>query len=103
MGWLAHVPLDHQCHWPQPPRASSLEGKGKGKSEWLRFGGVNHFNPNSPLYEKKDEWLILFSADLGLGYSMLTLFCIGSVRHLAGSNMLVWYWHPVPLGQPLAR
>ncbi|KAF3897776.1 Oleate delta-12 desaturase [Trichophyton interdigitale] len=66
------------------------EGRGKGKSNGF-FGGVNHFNPNSPLYESKDAKLILLS-DLGL-------LIVGSILYTLGSkfgwfNMFVWYFAP---------
>ncbi|KAL1955543.1 hypothetical protein VTO42DRAFT_8422 [Malbranchea cinnamomea] len=66
------------------------EGRGKGKSNgW--FGGVNHFNPNSPLYEAKDAKLILFS-DLGLLAMGSILYYLGSTY--GWSNLLVWYFIP---------
>ncbi|KAF2746701.1 delta(12) fatty acid desaturase [Sporormia fimetaria CBS 119925] len=66
------------------------EGKGKGKRNgW--FGGVNHFNPSSPLYEKKDEHLILLS-DLGLGLTLTALAYVG--RNFGWTNLLVWYGIP---------
>lgn len=66
------------------------EGRGKGKKNgW--FGGVNHFDHSSPLYEAKDAKLILWS-DLGL-------FLMGSLLVFLGNkfgwtNMLVWYFIP---------
>lgn len=52
-GWPMYLMANvtgHNNHDRQP------EGKGKGKKNGM-FGGVNHFNPSSPLYEKKDEHL----------------------------------------------
>jgi omega-6 fatty acid desaturase / acyl-lipid omega-6 desaturase (Delta-12 desaturase) len=66
------------------------EGKGKGKKNGL-FGGVNHFNPSSPLYEKKDEHLILLS-DLGLAITLGALYYVG--KNFGFANLLVWYILP---------
>jgi omega-6 fatty acid desaturase / acyl-lipid omega-6 desaturase (Delta-12 desaturase) len=66
------------------------EGKGRGKRNGF-FGGVNHFDPKSPLYERKDEHLILLS-DLGLGITVTVLTLL--VRTYGWSNMLVWYFIP---------
>jgi omega-6 fatty acid desaturase / acyl-lipid omega-6 desaturase (Delta-12 desaturase) len=67
-----------------------IEGRGKGKANGFG-GGVNHFNPSSPLYESKDAKLILLS-DLGL-------FIVGSILLTLGQkfgwmNLLVWYFVP---------
>jgi omega-6 fatty acid desaturase (delta-12 desaturase) len=66
------------------------EGKGKGKKNGF-FGGVNHFNPASPLYEKKDEHLILLS-DLGIAITAGALFWVG--KNFGFANLLVWYLIP---------
>ncbi|KAK4987822.1 Oleate hydroxylase fah12 [Elasticomyces elasticus] len=66
------------------------EGKGEGKQNgW--FGGVNHFAYTSPLYEKKDEPLILLS-DLGLLITSTILFFVG--KNFGWTNLLVWYFIP---------
>ncbi|KAF2269006.1 delta(12) fatty acid desaturase [Lojkania enalia] len=74
----------HNFHERQP------EGKGIGKKNGL-FGGVNHFVPSSPLYEKKDEHLILLS-DLGLAITLGVLFFVG--KTFGWTNLLVWYVIP---------
>ena len=66
------------------------EGKGKGKKNGFT-GGVNHFLPSSPLYEKKDEHLILLS-DLGLAITGGALFYVG--KTFGWTNLLVWYFLP---------
>jgi len=66
------------------------EGKGKGKTNGF-FQGVNHFNPSSPLYEKKDEKLILLS-DLGLAITCGALFLV--YKNFGFQNLLVWYLLP---------
>ncbi|PKY08811.1 oleate delta-12 desaturase [Aspergillus campestris IBT 28561] len=86
-GWPLYLLTNvtgHNHHERQP------EGRGKGKSNGY-FGGVNHFNPSSPLYEAKDAKLILLS-DLGLAI-------VGSVLYYVGStygwlNLSVWYGIP---------
>jgi omega-6 fatty acid desaturase (delta-12 desaturase) len=67
-----------------------IEGKGKGKKNGM-FGGVNHFNPSSPLYEKRDEHLILLS-DLGLALVFAALTWVG--KNYGFNNLFVWYIIP---------
>lgn len=85
-GWpyylIANV-TGHNYHSRQP------EGKGIGRKNG--DGSVNHFNPSSPLYEKRDERLILLS-DLGLLLTGTALFFVGKTYGL--SNLLVWYILP---------
>lgn len=66
------------------------EGRGKGKKNGY-FGGVNHFNPTSPLYEAKDAKLILLS-DLGLAITISVLTIL--TKTYGFSNMAVWYFAP---------
>ncbi|KAK5095389.1 hypothetical protein LTR70_003553 [Exophiala xenobiotica] len=66
------------------------EGRGKGKRNGL-FGGVNHFDPRSPLYEAKDASLILLS-DLGLAIVGTVLYTLG--QKFGHFNMFVWYGLP---------
>ncbi|KAL9120362.1 MAG: hypothetical protein Q9187_003079 [Circinaria calcarea] len=87
VGWLLYITLNttgHNHHEKQ------VEGRGKGKKNGL-FGGVNHFNPSSPLYEAKDEKLILLS-DLGLAITLSVLLFIGKTYGMA--NLAVWYVLP---------
>jgi len=86
-GWIMYLinnVTGHNNHQEQ------REGRGKGKKNgW--FGGVNHFDPRSPLYEAKDGKLILLS-DIGLmavGYGLYTL-----AQKFGTANMIVWYWLP---------
>ncbi|CAA9963662.1 hypothetical protein CFE70_007693 [Pyrenophora teres f. teres 0-1] len=67
-----------------------IEGKGKGKKNGF-FGGVNHFFPSSPLYEKRDEHLILLS-DLGLAIVIGFLTWVG--KNWGFNNVFVWYIIP---------
>lgn len=66
------------------------EGRGKGKRNGL-FGGVNHFDPRSPLYDAKDAKLILLS-DLGLAIVIGTLVYLG--KTYGWNNVFVWYFIP---------
>jgi omega-6 fatty acid desaturase / acyl-lipid omega-6 desaturase (Delta-12 desaturase) len=87
IGWLYYLTANvtgHNYH------ANQSEGKGKGKQNGA-FGGVNHFVPSSPLYERKDEHLILLS-DLGLAIVVSVLSFIGYKYGFV--NLLVWYLVP---------
>ena len=80
-----------------------LEGKGAGMKNGMG-GGVNHFAPSSPLYERKDEKLILLS-DLGLAITFSILSFVG--YKFGFTNLLVWYilpylWVNHWLGESLA-
>ena len=86
-GWPMYLftnATGHNCHERQP------EGRGKGKENGF-FGGVNHFNPSSPLYEAKDAKLIVLS-DLGLFLTGSALYFIG--KNFGWLNLLVWYGLP---------
>jgi omega-6 fatty acid desaturase (delta-12 desaturase) len=86
-GWFLYVftnTTGHNNHERQP------EGRGKGKKNGF-FGGVNHFDPSSPLYEAKDAKLVVLS-DLGLGIAVSILVMLG--RTYGWSNMAVWYFGP---------
>ncbi|KAL2133098.1 hypothetical protein VTI74DRAFT_2929 [Chaetomium olivicolor] len=66
------------------------EGRGKGKKNgW--GGGVNHFDPRSPLYENRDAPYILLS-DLGIILTISALVYLG--KTFGWSNMFVWYFLP---------
>jgi omega-6 fatty acid desaturase (delta-12 desaturase) len=66
------------------------EGKGEGRYNGFG-GGVSHFLPNSPLYERKDEKLILLS-DLGLAITLSVLTLVGKVYGFQA--VFVWYIVP---------
>jgi omega-6 fatty acid desaturase / acyl-lipid omega-6 desaturase (Delta-12 desaturase) len=66
------------------------EGRGKGKSNGLG-GGVNHFDPRSPLFDNAHARLVLMS-DLGLVIAFSILFLLA--RRFGLGNMLVWYGVP---------
>ncbi|KAK5118561.1 Oleate hydroxylase fah12 [Meristemomyces frigidus] len=85
-GWIYYLSANvtgHNNHAKQP------EGKGVGRKNG--DGSVNHFFPSSPLYERKDEHLILLS-DLGLLVTSSILFMVG--RTFGWTNLLVWYILP---------
>lgn len=101
VGWLLYLTTNvtgHNCHERQ------LEGRGKGKRNGFG-GGVNHFDPSSPLYEAKDgKWILL--SDLGLAIVAGVLFSIGS--KFGWANLAVWYFLPYLwvnhwLGKPRAK
>jgi omega-6 fatty acid desaturase (delta-12 desaturase) len=66
------------------------DGRGKGKHNGFG-GGVNQFQPSSPLFSSEDEPLIVLS-DLGIGL-VLAVVAFLSCR-FGWLNMLVWYWIP---------
>ena len=87
VGWLLYLTENvtgHNYHERQS------EGRGKGKKNGFG-GGVNHFDPSSPLYEAKDGKLILLS-DLGLVLMASALFMVG--RNFGWTNLAVWYFVP---------
>ena len=87
IGWLYYLTANvtgHNCHERQP------EGRGKGKKNGFG-GGVNHFDPSSPLYEAKDAKLIMLS-DIGLAITASTLFLVG--YNYGWVNLAVWYFLP---------
>ncbi|KAH0551688.1 Oleate hydroxylase fah12 [Trichoglossum hirsutum] len=66
------------------------EGRGIGKRNGF-FKGVNHFSPQSPLFDAKDAKLILLS-DLGFAITGSILYYIGQTY--GWRNLLVWYFLP---------
>jgi omega-6 fatty acid desaturase (delta-12 desaturase) len=87
VGWPMYILTNvtgHNYHERQ------LEGKGVGKKNGIG-GGVNHFFTSSPLYERKDEYLILLS-DLGIAITVAALAFIG--KTFGFQNLLVWYLLP---------
>lgn len=87
LGWpnylMANV-TGHNFHERQ------REGRGVGKKNGF-FGGVNHFDPRSPLYENSDAKLILLS-DIGIGITATALFYLGNT--FGWANIGVWYFLP---------
>ena len=70
--------------------AHRKDGRGEGKrSGW--FGGINHFQPSTPLVDEKDAKLILFS-DVGLALSAGLLYWLGT--NFGWGNLTVWYFLP---------
>ncbi|KAL2264154.1 hypothetical protein VTK26DRAFT_1272 [Humicola hyalothermophila] len=66
------------------------EGRGKGKKNGFG-GGVNHFDPRSPLFDNRDVPYILLS-DLGLAITISALVYFG--KTFGWTNMFVWYFIP---------
>lgn len=86
-GWLMYLSTNVTGH-NQHDRQREGRGKGKKNGFWT---GVNHFNPTSPLYEAKDEKLILLS-DLGLAITAGILYWVGST--FGFTNLVLWYFLP---------
>ncbi|KAL8670227.1 MAG: hypothetical protein Q9168_005229 [Polycauliona sp. 1 TL-2023] len=87
IGWplyLLQNNTGHNYHEKQ------VEGRGKGKHNGLG-GGVNHFNPASPLYDAKDAKYIALS-DLGLGLTATVLYEVA--QYHGWQNLLIWYIVP---------
>ena len=87
IGWnlyLCNNTTGHNKHENAP------DGRGKGKKNGP-FNGVNHFQPMSPLFDKKDMPLIYLS-DLGLITVAIVLTMIA--RTYGAWNMFVWYGAP---------
>lgn len=86
-GWPAYLLSNvtgHDFHENQS------EGKGAGKKNgWS--SGINHFNPLSPLYDRKDEHLIILS-DIGIAITATVLFVLG--QKFGWANLAVWYFAP---------
>ena len=66
------------------------EGRGEGKHNGLG-GGVNHFDPRSPIYDNKHTHLIILS-DIGLLLNLGLQVYLGNT--FGWKNMLVWFWVP---------
>ncbi|KND89987.1 Delta(12) fatty acid desaturase [Tolypocladium ophioglossoides CBS 100239] len=66
------------------------EGRGKGKKNGFG-GGVNHFDPRSPLFEANDAKLIVLS-DMGIGITAAALVYLGNA--FGWYNLAVWYFMP---------
>lgn len=66
------------------------EGRGKGKRNGY-CGGVNHFDPSSPLYDAKDAKLVILS-DIGVAIAATALYFL--VQKFGFQNMAIWYFIP---------
>lgn len=66
------------------------EGRGKGKRNGFG-GGVNHFDPRTPLYDNKDAMKVVLS-DIGLAIAIGALVYLGN--RFGWANMAVWYFIP---------
>ena len=66
------------------------EGRGEGKKNGV-FGGVNHFNPVSPLYEAKDGKLVILS-DVGIAIMGYVIYAAS--QRWGFGNVAIWYGLP---------
>jgi omega-6 fatty acid desaturase (delta-12 desaturase) len=74
----------HNNHWQQK------EGRGVGKKNGL-FGGVNHFDPRSPLFDSKDLKKVLVS-DFGVLLFAAVLVILG--KRYGWTNLFLEYFIP---------
>jgi len=90
VGWLLYLSTNttgHNNHERAP------DGRGRGKKNGL-FGNVNHFDPLSPLYEKRDSVLI-FASDVGLVAMAAILYLLSGVfgwRSLVVGYVIPYLW-----------
>ncbi|KAI1370801.1 oleate delta-12 desaturase [Hypoxylon crocopeplum] len=87
IGWPTYLLSNHtghDVHERQP------EGRGIAKRNGF-FKGVNHFNPQSPLFDNKDVKLILIS-DIGILGAVAVLCYIAS--YYGWFNLWKWYFVP---------
>ncbi|KAI9158008.1 Delta(12) fatty acid desaturase [Paramyrothecium foliicola] len=66
------------------------EGRGKGRQNGVG-GGVNHFDPSSPIFDNKEAAYVIVS-DIGLLLAGAALFFLGN--RFGWSNLAVWYFLP---------
>ena len=87
LGWPLYLLSNEGGH---DNHATQREGRGLGKQNGLG-GGVNHFDPNSPIFESKDARLILWS-NAGLAIAGSILYYLG--QRFGWANLFVWYFIP---------
>lgn len=96
---LIHLLGQQLIGWPQYLIANvtghnfhsrQREGRGEGKKNGFG-GGVNHFDPKSPIFDSKDAKLIIYS-DIGVALAAAGLFYLGNT--FGWANMAVWYFIP---------
>lgn len=87
IGWPSYLMANvtgHNFHERQ------REGRGKGKKNGYG-GGVNHFDPSSPIFDAKHAKYIVLS-DVGLIIAASALAYLGN--RFGWANMAVWYFIP---------
>ncbi|KAG6167137.1 Oleate hydroxylase fah12 [Claviceps purpurea] len=87
IGWPSYLMTNatgHNFHERQ------REGRGKGKKNGFG-GGVNHFDPRSPIFDARHAKYIVLS-DIGLGLAIAALVYLGN--RFGWANMAVWYFLP---------
>lgn len=88
LGWFIYLftnATGHNYHSRQK------EGRGKGGKRNGFFGGVNHFDPSSPIYESKESHLIIYS-DIGIALVIAAVWA-ASAKWGFG-NVMIWYGIP---------
>jgi len=96
---LFHLMIQQLFGWPMYLIANvtghnnhdrQSEGRGVGKLNGIG-GGVNHFDPRSPLYESKDaKWIIM--SDIGLAIMGYALY--QACQIWGAANIAIWYGIP---------
>lgn len=87
LGWPIYLLFNftgHDNHADQSPK------RGNGKRNGA-FGGVNHFDPSSPIFDEKDAPLVLLS-DVGIVAMLSALFWVSQTY--GWSNLMLWYIAP---------
>ena len=87
LGWPYYL-LTHDSGTDYP--AISAGERGKGKRVGIG-GGINHFDPKSPLFRENESHLILLS-DMGLAITISWLIYFGYIH--GWFNVFVWYGIP---------
>ena len=87
MGWNFYLCANMTGH---NKHESAPNGRGKGKKNGP-LGGVNHFQPSSPIFDDKDMPLIYLS-DIGLIITAAILTYVG--KTYGAWNLFVWYGAP---------
>ncbi|KAL9100626.1 MAG: hypothetical protein Q9187_009343, partial [Circinaria calcarea] len=87
IGWPYYLLANEGGH---DNHATQREGRGIGKHNGLG-GGVNHFDPSSPLFADKDRRLVIWS-DIGLAVAGSILYYLG--QRFGWANLFVWYFIP---------
>ncbi|KAF2174240.1 hypothetical protein M409DRAFT_35333 [Zasmidium cellare ATCC 36951] len=86
-GWPIYLLTNDTGH---NEHARQAEGRGRGKQNGF-LDGVNHFNPNSPVFDARDVRLILLS-DVGVLATAALLKL--AIDRYGLSNVFTWYFVP---------
>lgn len=87
LGWPIYLLTNDTGHDYHRRRS---KGRGRSQKNGL-FGGVNHFNPRSPIFENRDAHLVVLS-DVGVG---ITIAALSYLVTCYGWSQ-IWRWYFVP-------